>query len=158
MRKLTMALAAVLALSATPVLAQDYISGNVGVENTTVAMGRDFGDLRGEVNYTSLTGEGSLRQDARVLSVNGYVEPFTIGRVTPFVTAGLGYGQVRTATYSDDALVSNAGVGADVRLTDNWSATAEWRTYFTGDVLDRANGDTDDFSTNVFSIGARYRF
>ena len=158
MRKLTMALAAVLALSATPVLAQDYVTGAVGEENTTVAVGRDFGDLRGEVNYTSLTGEGTFNQDARVLSVNGYLEPVTIGRFTPYVSAGLGYGQVRTASYSDDTLVTNAGVGVDMRLTDNWSATAEWRTYFTGDVFERIDNEPQDFSTDVVSIGARYRF
>ncbi len=158
MRKLTMALAAVLTLAAAPVLAQDYVAGSVGENSTSVSAGRDFGTLRGEVNYTALSDSAAFRQDARMLSVNGFYEPVTIGRFTPYVTAGVGFGQLRTAGFSDDALVTNAGVGVDVSLTDNWSATAEWRSYFTGNMYDRVDRDTADFAADVVSIGARYRF
>lgn len=159
MRKTLVALAGVLALAATsPVMAQDYLSGNVGDDNTTVALGRDFGTTRAEIQYASLTNVGQFSQDARVLSVNGYLQPYSFGPVTPYLTAGVGFGQISGAGQSDEGFVANAGLGADYELNDNWVLNAEWRTY-TGDVRERVRGDrSDNFNADVASIGVRYRF
>lgn len=159
MRKQTMVLAAVLAFAATPVLAQDYVAGRVGEDSSAVAAGVEYGPVRGEVSYTSLSDIGTFNQRARVLSVNGYFTPVTIGPVTPYVTAGVGYGQIRSPNYRDDGLVTNAGVGADWALTDNWSLAGEWRTFFTGDVRERAQGaDRPAFNQDTVTVGLKYRF
>lgn len=159
MNKLTMVLGAVAALAmAAPAVAQDYVRGSVGEEVSSVAAGRDWGAFRGEVAYDSLTDVGDFRQTGRILSVNGYLEPVTIGPVTPYLTGGIGYGQIRSVGFSEDGVIANAGAGASWALTDNWAVNAEWRTYFTGDVRERIKGGTDNFSTDVVSVGVRYRF
>lgn len=159
MKKLFVALAAVATLAAAPAMAQDYITGRVGEDSAAVAVGRDFGTLRGEVAYTSLTELNSFNQNARVLSVNGYFEPVSFGAVTPYVTAGVGYGQVRSVGYRNDGLVTNAGAGVDVALSDNWAVNAEWRTFFTGDIRERAQGaDRPAFNQDVVSVGVKYKF
>lgn len=154
-----MAAAAFTVAACQPAQAQDYVRGAVGEDVGTLAAGRDFGVLRGEVAYTQLQEIGTFNQNARVLSVNGYFEPVTLGAITPYVTAGVGYGQVRSVGYRDDGFLTNAGAGVDLDLNDNWTLNAEWRTFFTGDIRERAQGaDRPAFNQDTVSVGVKYKF
>lgn len=140
---------------------QDFSVDNVDIQAASVAVGRDYGKVRAEVEYVHLGDVQTNDVRANIVNVNGYVEPFTFGRVTPFVGAGIGYASLGGAAVNGDAdgFVYNASVGANFALTQNLSVNTQYRFTKSTDlnVFERS-GTLGDFEDESVFVGVRYTF
>ncbi len=124
-----------------------------------ITLGRSFGQLRGEVEYTArmndvkshaLNGGGTLpgskgEASSSAFMVNGYYDIDTDSAVTPYVGAGLGMAKVKFDEFgvapipdvlndSETQFAYQFMAGADFSVSDNWSIFAEYRYFATEDV------------------------
>ncbi len=120
MIKTIVAAMAALSIVATPVAAQNYVSGDVGgaflphSNNTsqyTVNAGHDYGKIRAEVGYNESRGvhRNEPRHATQSYHLRGYYEPYTYRGVTPYVGFGLSHGSYNSRpAYAYDVIVGGS--------------------------------------------------
>ena len=167
MKILTTLAAAVAALafagaaSAAPLsLAGDYVQGSVGVTSpspyqsdgvaVSAAFGRTVGILRGEVEYIHTSNHTVVgTADVNLGNLNLYVQPIVYHGFTPFVGAGIGYGNLSVHHYSANSAVVNVGFGTSYKLTSKLDAVAQYRHF---------SATSYNYRNDVASVGLRYTF
>lgn len=172
----TLAALAVMAVASSAVagpLDGLYTQGTVGVTQQdarndgvaySVAVGKDFGAIRSELEYTGSRGNnaGKLGDVAsNLVSLNAYIEPVTVLGVTPYVGAGLGYGQLYHGGVVGDrsGVVFNGTVGASYNVTPKIAVVGQYRYNIAKDVeVLKAGGKTEAYRASTISAGLRYTF
>lgn len=150
-----------------------YAQGTVGVTQQdarndgvaySAALGKDFGAIRAEVEYTGSRGANDDKLGdvaSNLVSLNAYIEPITIAGVTPFVGAGVGYGQLYHGGVVGDrsGVVFNGTVGGSYNLTEKLAVVGQYRYNIAKDVeVLKAGGKTEAYRASVISAGVRYTF
>jgi outer membrane immunogenic protein len=88
---------------------------------------------------------------------------YSFGNVLPYLTAGIAYGGLRL----NDGLGGvegkthfgwTVGAGMEVRLTGNWSATAEYLYIDLGERAYALTGQRHDYDASLVKLGVNYRF
>ncbi len=124
-----------------------------------VTLGRDFGQVRGELEYTmrsndieshSLNGsptlpgsKGEVQTDA--LMINAYYDFPASGTISPYIGAGIGMASVDVENFgvtpipnvlndSDDQLAYQLMAGVSANVSDGWQLFAEYRYFATDDI------------------------
>jgi hypothetical protein len=154
MKKIVMAAVAacVVALTAGAASAADYAQVQAGSQfgnhvgggaTWSVAVGRDFGAVRAEVEYYGAN-LGNYGQ-AHTGNVNVYLEPVKLGNFTPFIGGGVGYGRI----INEQSVVLNAQVGTSYALTSDLNVVAAYRY-----TAVQADGE----HTSAATVGLRYTF
>ena len=144
---------------------QDLAVNNVDVQAGTVAVGRDFGNVRAEVEFARFGDVQTQSIRANAVGVNAYYEPVTFDvlavPVTPFVGAGVSYLVTgRNPTSADnDGFAYSGIVGASAAVTEKLDITSTFRYTKSADVevLNRA-GFKNDFEDKSVLVGVRYKF
>jgi len=153
-------------------LTGSYVQGTVGADvqasrndgvAVSIAAGKDFGMVRAEAEYTATRGANSATNGnvaSDLLTLNAYIEPVTIYGVTPYVGAGIGYGEFyRAGVVGDrDGMVFNGTVGASYGLTDKLDLVGQYRYTIANDVKVVKTTGVEDYRASTISVGLRYTF
>ena len=110
----------------------------------TASFGRDFGVVRAEAEYVNTDIAKSSLQS---IGLNGYYQPVTFYKVTPFVGVGVAYGSLK----DHDGTMFNAQIGASYPVLKNLKATVAYR--YTTATFDHLGTDT-----SAVTAGVRYTF
>jgi opacity protein-like surface antigen len=150
--------------------ASTYVEAGLGGSFTTghadglaysVALGKDYGALRLEGEYVgsrTINGDAIGKVNSNLGNVNLYVQPFKLGPVTPFVNAGVGYGDIEDKS-TQSGLIFNVGAGASLPLSPHWAAVGRYRVFLAEDVKFGATPTaTEQYRAQIATLGLRYTF
>ncbi len=130
----------------------------------SAALGKDFGNIRAEVEYTGSRGANSGKVGdvaSNLVSVNAYIEPITVLGATPYVGAGVGYGQLYHGGVVGDrsGVVFNGTAGVSYPLTEKLTVLGQYRYSIAKDVeVLKAGGKAEAYRASTASVGLRYAF
>jgi outer membrane immunogenic protein len=123
--------------------------------------------LEGDVDWSGLRRDGSCAafpceaQNNWLSTVRGRVG-YALGRVMPYVTGGLAFGDIKTSVAGiGDSNATNTGWtvggGLEAAIVGPWTAKVEYLYVDLGSG-DSPVGSSEDFKTNIVRAGINYRF
>jgi len=169
------ALAVAGSAAAAPSLNGVYVEGNIGStfqanrDNGTafgVAVGKQFGPLRGEVEYLGTRGNDSKKLGdtaSNLLNANVFVDsPKKVLGVTPFAGVGVGYGNLYHGGVvggAQNGAVFNGTVGVTYDVNPKLAIVTEYRGFLANSVdFRKAAGQTGNYAVGTATVGVRYTF
>lgn len=181
MRSFFIAIAALITVLgySTHASAEHYVSGKLGggfqTENTDnrdsssiygIEAGYDFGPIRTGLEYmrndTGGAGGSNIGDvDLHTIGVNLYIEPWTLGKFTPYGKVGLAYGVADGAGITGAAgALGNVGAGVDYAVNKNWSLFTDYdyQHAMTKINVKTNRGSDERFEIHRVLVGARYSF
>jgi len=150
----------------SPMVGYDLVEGNVGIKGDDHFLGGlefqynpENSKISPEISVLyspSADYEGGGDTSITRILLNGVYSFENIGKITPFVKAGLGYEIVGTEVkdYNEDGVVVDAGAGLKVPFAPSWSFKAE--ALYLGKVSSAHNSNVDN--NLVAMVGLTYAF
>jgi opacity protein-like surface antigen len=143
---------------------QNYQSDRDSGTALSASFGKDFGKVRVEGEYLATRGTNSATLGdtaANLVNANVFYQPITFANITPFIGAGVGYGELfRSGVVGDqNGVVFNGTVGVSYPISGKLSAVLQYREFLANSIQFRkAPGNTDNYKASVATMGLRYTF
>lgn len=142
-------------LTISPMVGQTWLDDLDDESHWQIGVGYQFDNPWAvELTYSALDTESTsdvpaIKTDVTRWHVDALYHLEAMGKVRPYLAAGLGYAEYDFAGLDNDERLFNAGVGLKYGLSDNLALRGDWRFFSVSDI--------DDLQS-ALSVGLHYTF